>query len=52
MMKNYYYQILFRDGRIVRREGVTKKRAKLMHDAMVAEFDFFGVELAEFGVMK
>lgn len=50
-MKNYYYEVTFKDGRNIRREYVTKKMAKSMFDAMEYEMVLFGVESISWGVM-
>ena len=48
----YYYQIVFNDGRKVRRELVTKKIASAIHEAMSFEMLLLNVESVEWGVMK
>ncbi len=48
----YFYQIIFNDGRIVRRELVSKKIATAMHEAMSFEMLLLNVESVEWGVMK
>ena len=47
---NYFYQIEFHDGRIVRREGVSKKIAQAVYEAMIYEMVLFAVESVSFGV--
>ena len=48
----YYYQIVFNDGRMVRRELVSKKIATAMHEAMSFEMHLLNVESVEWGVMR
>lgn len=48
----YFYQIEFKDGRIIRRERVTKKTAQAVYDAMVYEMNLFNVESIEMGLVK
>jgi hypothetical protein len=48
----YFYQIIFNDGRKVRRELISKKIATAMHEAMSFEMHLFDIESIEWGVMK
>ena len=51
-MKNYYYQVEFLDGRVVRREGVSKRLAQSVYDAMVLEMILLKVSKASYGIME
>lgn len=46
----YFYEIIFRDGRVVRREGVTKQVAAAMAVAMEQEMELFEVETISWGL--
>ena len=47
----YWYEISFKDGRSVRRENVSKKKALAMFESMEYEMAFFGVDSVSWGVM-
>jgi hypothetical protein len=47
----YFYQIIFNDGRKVRRELVSKKIATAMYEAMSFEMLLLNVKTVEWGVM-
>lgn len=47
----YFYEIEFYDGRIVRRENVTKKMAKAVFDAVEHEMVLFNVRGVSWGLM-
>lgn len=48
-MKNYFYQIEFNDGRVVRREGISKKLAEGMYNSMVYEMILLEVHSVTWG---
>ena len=48
----YYYQIVFNDGRMVRRELISKKTASAIHEAMSFEMLLLNVKSVEWGVMR
>ena len=50
-MKNYYYEVTFKDGRYIRRENVTKKIAQAMFTAMEYEMVHFEVDSVSWGIM-
>ena len=50
-MRKYFYEIQFKDGRVVRREHVSKSKAKAMYESMVYEMVLFEVHAASWGVM-
>ena len=47
----YYYEIKFKDGRYIRRDGVSKKIAKSVFETMEYEMHFFDVESVSYGAM-
>ena len=47
----YFYQIIFNDGRKVRRELVSKKTASAIHEAMSLEMLLLNVKSVEWGFM-
>jgi hypothetical protein len=51
VMKNYYYEVTFKDGRHIRRENVSKKIAEAMFKAMEYEMVLFEVESVSWGVL-
>lgn len=48
----YYYEIKFNDGKVIRRENLTKSLAKSMFNAMEFEMLLFEVKAVTWGVMK
>jgi hypothetical protein len=48
----YWYEIVFKDGRYVRREYVSKKLAESVHNAMAEEMLLFNVKTVAYGVMQ
>jgi len=52
MTGNYYYQIEFVDGKVIRREGVPKSKAKAVFDAMEYEMLLFNVKGVSWGPME
>jgi len=50
-MKNYYYEVTFKDGRNIRREYVSKNIAESMFKAMEYEMILFNVDSVSWGVM-
>ena len=52
MRGDYYYQIIFNDGRVIRRERVSKKLAVSVSETMSAEMLLFEVHEVSWGVMQ
>lgn len=52
MRPNYFYQIEFSDGRVIRREYQTKSMAKSVADSMVHEMLLFNVQSVSWGKMS
>jgi hypothetical protein len=50
MTGNYYYEIEFLDGRIVRRAGVPKSKAKAVYEAMEYEMILFNIKSVSWGL--
>ena len=50
MTGNYYYEIEFLDGRIVRRAGVPKNKAKAVYEAMGYEMILFNIKSVSWGL--
>jgi hypothetical protein len=48
----YFYQIEFNDGRIIRRKHMTKKDAQAVAHAMSIEMILFDVKSVTWGVMN
>ena len=51
-MKNYFYQVEFEDGRVIRREKVSKKLAQGAHDTFVFEMLLLNVRRVSYGIME
>jgi hypothetical protein len=47
----YFYEIEFEDGRVIRRNGVPKSKAKAVFDAMEYEMILFNVRSVRWGVV-
>lgn len=52
MRPQYFYQIEFGDGRVIRREYQTKSMAKSVNDSMVHEMHLFNVVSITWGKMQ
>ena len=50
-MKGYFYQVIFSDGKIIRREYVTKRIAEAAYITFVEEMSLLNVEEATYGPM-
>lgn len=50
-MKRYFYQIEFLDGRVIRREGVSKKEAEAAGIVFSQEMVLLNVESVSWGVL-
>ena len=48
----YFYQVKFKDGRVIRREYMSKKSAAAMGEAMSLEMILFNVQSVTWGVMQ
>lgn len=51
-MGKYYYEVVFSDGRYIRREYVSKKLAESVYNTMVYEMVALGVKEASWGLVK
>jgi hypothetical protein len=51
MRPQYFYQIEFNDGKVIRREYQTKSMAKAVSDSMVHEMLLFNVSSITWGKM-
>jgi len=51
-MKNHFYQIEFLDGRVVRREGVTRHLAQSVYNACRYEMVLLNVKRVSWGKME
>lgn len=52
MRSNYFYQIEFNDGRVIRREYQTKSMAEAVAKSMVQEMLLFNVHSVTHGKMS
>lgn len=52
MRPSYFYQIEFKDGRVIRREHQTRSMAKSVADSMVHEMFLFNVQSVSWGKMS
>lgn len=52
MRPSYFYQIEFKDGRVIRREYQTKTMAKAVYESMVHEMLLFNVNSISYGKMQ
>lgn len=52
MSESYYYQIKFTDGRIIRREYISKKMATAVGIAIPEEMILFDVQEVSWGLMR
>lgn len=52
MRPNYFYQIEFSDGRVIRRQYQTRSMAKSVADAMIQEMLLFNVQSVSWGKMS
>lgn len=50
MDNRYYYEIEFLDGKVIRREGVPKSKAKAVFDAMSYEMILFNIKGVSWGL--
>lgn len=51
-MKNYFYQVEFEDGRVIRRDNLTKRLARSVYDTFVYEMLLLKVRQVSYGIMK
>jgi hypothetical protein len=52
MRPQYYYQIEFDDGRVIRREYQTKSMAEAIYKSLEAEMLLFNIKLVQYGEMR